>query len=375
MSTVSIPSTAAVSAPAPAPGRLGRLRGLHARMRRHAREGGLPYWRQAAEMAYLKLTRDIGVHYYQSARMWRRDMPWSEKIGHLGTSAYIGALASANPVEYRKLSQHKLAEKAILTLLGVPTPRFLGFAHRLGGRTADGEPLATAADFARFVAAVPVDRLCFKLMEGHSGSGFVAAQIVRAAEGPALVRIGGSEQLSPEEFHGRYLVTAAAGRLIEAFVDQHPELAWFNDSSVNTLRILAYAPPHQRARVIGAYLRIGRQGSIVDNHGAGGLLAGIDRETGVVGVAYDAAHDVRERHPDTGHAIAGRTIPYWREAVDLVERTLNAFPRMRFAGFDIAITATGPVVIEINNFPGTDGVACTNLQMATLFQDERAVNR
>jgi hypothetical protein len=369
LATFTLPTTTAVPAsPAPA-GRLARLRELHERMLRHAREGGLPYWRQAAEMAYLKVTRDIGVHYYQTARMWRRGMPWREKVGHIGTAAYLRALRAANPLEYRKLSQHKLAEKAILTLLGVPTPRFLGVAHRLGGRSAAGDPLETAEDFAQFLRVVDAERLCFKLMEGHSGSGFVAVQVIRTAEGPVLARIGGSERFSPEEFHARYILTARAGRLIEAFLDQHPDLAWFNETSVNTLRILVYARESERARMLGAYLRIGRHGSIVDNHGAGGLLAEIDRDTGTVGVAFDARHDIHACHPDTGRAIEGRRLPYWRASIDLAERTLDAFPQMRFAGFDVAVTPAGPVVIEINNFPGTDGVACTNLQMATLLRE------
>jgi hypothetical protein len=124
--------------------------------------------------------------------------------------------------------------------------------------------------------------------------------------------------------------------------------------------------------VIGAYLRIGRQGAIVDNHGAGGILAGIDLGSGLVGTAYDAAHEPHDRHPDSGRPIAGRVIPYWRESVALVERTLDAFPMMRFAGFDIAVTPSGPAVIEVNNFPGTDGVACTNLQLGRIFEEESA---
>jgi hypothetical protein len=369
MANITMPITAVVPAAHTPSGRLARLLELHARMRRHAREGGLPYWRQAVEMAYLKVTRDIGVHYYDTARMWRNEMPWHEKVGHIGSAAYLRALASANPVEYRKLSQHKLAEKAILTLLGIPTPRFLGMAHTLGGRSATGEPLETADDFARFLSSIDATRLCFKLMEGQSGSGFIAAHVRQTADGPILARIGGPEEYSPAEFHARYIVKARAGRLIEVLLDQHPDLAWFNETSVNTVRIVAYARRDEHARVLGAYLRMGRLGSVVDNYGAGGLLASVDRDTGIVGEAFDANRETHRCHPDTGRMIKGRRIPYWRECVDLVERTLDAFPRMRFAGFDVAVAPTGPVVIEMNNVPGTDGVACTNMQMARALRE------
>ena len=44
-------------------------------------------------------------------------------------------------------------------------------------------------------------------------------------------------------------------------------------------------------------------------------------------------------------------MPYWNEAVDLSIRAVAAFPHLQFAGVDIAITAEGPVVIELNVEP------------------------
>ena len=354
-----------------APGRAARMRRLYGLMRQHAIEGHSGVLRQACEMALLKLTRDIGVEYYQMAGMWRRDMPWSEKIGHLGARAYIRALATANPMAYRKLSQHKLPEKALLTLLGLPTPRFLGFAHRVGGRTAAGAPLASSADFETFLGTLPMERICFKLMEGHGGSGFLAVRAVRTATGWLLVPLAGGEAETAPEFYARHIEPARNGRLIEEYLDQHPEYARFNETSVNTLRILAYAPPDGAARALGGYLRIGRRGAVVDNHVAGGIVAGVNLETGVLGPAFDGTPSRRlyPTHPDTGRAIEGVRLPFWEEALRLTEAALDAFPKMRFAGFDIAVTPAGPVIIEINNYPGLDGVASTNLRLAEVLHE------
>jgi hypothetical protein len=352
-------------------GRMARWRGVLALMRQRAREGHLPVWRQLGETLFLKATRDIGVEYYQTAGMWRRDMPWAEKVGHLGERGYLRALAMANPMPYRKLSQHKLPEKALLTLLGLPTPRFLGIARKRGGRTADGAPLASAADFEAFLGRLSVDRICLKVMEGQGGSGFLAMRVVRTAGGWVLVPLGGGDSLTAAEFFARHIEPAESGRLIEEYLDQHPDLAWFNETSVNTLRILTYQPRHAPARALGAYLRIGRRGALVDNLGAGGIIAGVDLATGVLQAAYDGtpARRLLVAHPDTGRVIQGRQLPFWPESLRLTEAALDAFPKMRFAGFDIAVTPAGPVIIEINNYPGVDGVASTNLRLAELLHE------
>jgi hypothetical protein len=352
-------------------GRLARLRALHGLMRQRARDGHAGLWRQLWEMLVLKATRDIGVEYYQMAGMWRREMPWSEKVGHLGTRAYLRALASANPMPYRKLSQHKLAEKALLTLLGIPTPRFLGFAHTRGGRTAAGAPLSTPVDFERFIAALAVDRICFKRMEGHGGAGFLPVQVIPTAGGRWLAPLAPDGSLAPADFFERHIVPAKNGRLIEEFVHQHPTYAWLNETSVNTLRILTYAAPNESARALGGYLRIGRRGALVDNHCAGGLMAEVDRETGVLGRAFDgtAARRSYDTHPDSGRQIEGTALPYWREALVLTEMALDALPQMRFAGVDVAVTSDGPVIIEVNNYPGLDGVASTNLRLGGALRE------
>ncbi|MGH8185857.1 MAG: hypothetical protein ACREUC_04790, partial [Steroidobacteraceae bacterium] len=248
MSVVEVPFVP-VATQAHEAGRWQRLRRLHTLMQGRAREGHLGYWRQVCEIVGLKLARGVGFEYYQMAGMWRRDMAWSEKIGHLFGSHYVRALDAVNPVPYRKLSQHKLAEKALLSMLALPTPRFLGFAHPVGGRTADGLPLATATDFERFLHDVPVDRFCAKLTEGHGGNGFVAARIQRGANRILLAPMGGTAMSTPAEFFAQYVETTRNGRVLEELIDQHAILAAFNETSVNTLRVLASQPRHRTARV------------------------------------------------------------------------------------------------------------------------------
>ena len=62
-----------------------------------------------------------------------------------------------------------------------------------------------------------------------------------------------------------------------------------------------------------------------------------------------------ERHPDTGAAIAGRALPYWQETLDLARRAHTlAFADHVVIGWDIAILAEGPRLVEGNKGPDLD---------------------
>jgi hypothetical protein len=61
-----------------------------------------------------------------------------------------------------------------------------------------------------------------------------------------------------------------------------------------------------------------------------------------------------DRHPDTGGAINGRILPFWPETLALAQRAHAFFKQRLIAGWDIAILADGPALVEGNNSPGTD---------------------
>jgi uncharacterized protein YqfA (UPF0365 family) len=62
---------------------------------------------------------------------------------------------------------------------------------------------------------------------------------------------------------------------------------------------------------------MGQDKRIVDNAGAGGIMARIDSMTGVISTTgADEANKKYITHPDTGVTIEGFKIPRWKEAVD-----------------------------------------------------------
>ena len=53
-------------------------------------------------------------------------------------------------------------------------------------------------------------------------------------------------------------------------------------------------------------------------------------------------------HPGTGVAFDGFSLPFWEEARSLVETAATLFLPMRCIGWDVAITPSGPALIEAN---------------------------
>lgn len=334
---------------------------------RRARQGGLPFWRQAAEMLLLWLWRRQGPNYYQLARFWRREMPWRDKLAHLTEAEYRRAVAALNPREYRMISQHKVVEKAVLSLLGIRTPRFLGHLHAATGRTAYGETLQNADDLAILLGACEEDRICFKPVEGWGGKGFIALERTRGEGALHLRDMANGEAIDIARLYG--MLDAGRGTLIEAYVEQHETLAALNPGSLNTVRLWVVLGRRGYA-VKGAFLRVGRAGSIVDNTSRGGLICPIDIDSGRISYADEAGVDrvLHDRHPDSQVKVRGLVVPYWEACRTLASDALTAFPHMRFAGLDIAIGPDGPWVIELNVQPDRRGAADFDVPTATALE-------
>ncbi|ALS98174.1 hypothetical protein AT746_07825 [Lacimicrobium alkaliphilum] len=297
------------------------------------------------------MLKRLGPLMYYEAQLWRPELSFKDKMGFLNSQQYQRRLAQLNPVPYRKLSQHKVTEKALLQLAGIPTPAFAGFFHPQKGFAQRGEPLRCATELSDMLSLCIGKTLCFKPTEGWGGSGFVAAQVKAENERLYLIPLGQNEKLSVPEFVSRYL-RSAQGMLIEHYLVQHSVMADFNPDSVNTLRIWV-KQTHGEAQVLGVILRIGRRHAVVDNASQGGFIARVNMMTGQLqrAMTTELLPVEFDTHPDSGVQLTGRQLPYWDECLALARKTLSVFPHSRFAGLDMAISKTGPVIIELNLEP------------------------
>lgn len=311
----------------------------------------------------------VGPKYFLIARLWRREVTLRTATLHLGARDYAKGLNRLNPSPFRKITQHKLSEKALLTLRGISTPEFLGFYHPDRGGDTNDRPLRNALDLTAFLQGYIEKRLCFKAAEGSGGSKFAALNVVMNEGRLELHHPLSNEVYSVAEWTER-LKNFRSGTIIEEYLTQHSALARLNPDSVNTLRLIVI---HTKDGFVtrGGMLRVGRAGSQVDNTSTGGLACPIDIDTGRVVEALDLSieRNSYDAHPDTGAILKGFEIPFWPECIGLANRAVAAFPQMNFCGIDIAVTPSGPIVIELNSDPDRRFAAHMDLPHAKLFAE------
>lgn len=160
--------------------------------------------------------------------------------------------------------------------------------------------------------------------------------------------------------------------LLEPAVVQHQYAERIAGWALNTIRILTMRGG-EGFFIAGAAHRFGGDRNIaVDNFSQGGVACLVDLETGTLseGVTNPGyyRHLYHEVHPVTSSPLKGVTVPFWDLAKQLALDLSGAVPGLNYAGWDIAITPAGPVVIE-----GNGRVANPNLIQAhcPLLLDER----
>lgn len=162
--------------------------------------------------------------------------------------------------------------------------------------------------------------------------------------GYGLEKVEASQVTDAAEFHARLLRTGQV--LVEQYLTQHPELMRLSPKSVNTLRVITYFDGTD-VHVLANAFKMGA-GADLDNFGQGGIQTTV-YDHGLL--PYGAfAKDGRRYtvHPETGVSIVGFTVPFFDEALDLARELARVEPHVPYIGWDIAITPTGPVVIEGN---------------------------
>lgn len=325
-----------------------------------------------AEMLCLYVKNGIGPNYYILAGMADKNMPWQVKNQHLSDSQYHQALDILNPKPYRKLTQHKLDEKAFLTLANIPTASFIGFYHPIKGFDKQGNLLTTISELSILLSLYQEKNFCIKLPEGSGGTGFFAGRIQKKTNANIQIQsVNGKNIQDLSIILANYTETIKSeGLLFETYIEQAEEYKKFNPTSVNTVRTWVLQQGSSIS-VIGALFRIGRKNSSTDNSSAGGLVFPVDINTGILakGLTITTPHrDDLLQHPDNGIQLEGEKLKQWQEIINCSCETLRKLPYTRFAGLDICMTAQGPLVIEVNVEPDKDGAAHAGIPSYLLKQ-------
>lgn len=132
----------------------------------------------------------------------------------------------------------------------------------------------------------------------------------------------------------------------------HPAIAAFNPSSLNTVRIVT-TKFKTNPYILSATLRTGaKKDAYVDNACQGGTFIGINDKTGELmewGYYEFGKGKTREKeHPISHIKYKGYKIPFWKETLEICKKVHLLADYYNSVAWDVAITNNGPKIIELN---------------------------
>ena len=315
---------------------------------RHGRRGRIQGGRsiplQILDQLRLAITANMWPHHYYMFELYRPELRARAHEYLLrqetkrGTFSILKDTATKNPAFARKDDFATACAAA-----GLPHVDIIARISRGKVTWQDGH-----------TALPPID-LFIKPVKGQGGRG---AERWRWREGIYEGAAGAQESARTLLDRLRQRVRGA-DILVMPCLANHPAFAGLSLGALSTLRIVTCHNETGAPEVVAAALRFPcREGAVVDNFHAGGLAALVDLAHGTLGPATDMglARDSawHARHPVTGAAIDGFTVPFWAEAKVLAEAAHVMLGDRVIVGWDVAILADGPCLIEGNGFPDLD---------------------
>jgi hypothetical protein len=137
----------------------------------------------------------------------------------------------------------------------------------------------------------------------------------------------------------------------------HPDIAAFASESLITIRAVTCLDEREQPELVLAYLRVltKLEPDWPVKKPISEYAAAIDLADGklsaMTGDQPECLSQWHDRHPVTGVEIAGRSVPCWDAVAALAERAHRVTRDRVLVGWDIAITPSGPALLEGNSYP------------------------
>ncbi len=245
------------------------------------------------------------------------------------------------------VAHDKLVTYILLEHEGVITPEIHAICHPL--RTYHDRPTLRDADaIAKYLSDGARYPFIAKPITGVFSYDVWLIEGFDAASN--CVQLAGEPPLDAREF-ARRCIDRKDGTIFQEVLVPHPLIAAQISPRLCTLRLIVLLE-RDHSRLFRAFLKVAAGGNVADNYWrSGNFIAKLDMATGVVqqcvtGLGTDFR--VLESHPVTGHSLAGFHVPFYAEAVELVLRIARIYSGMRMQAWDIAVTPTGPIPLELN---------------------------
>ena len=184
------------------------------------------------------------------------------------------------------------------------------------------------------------EKLILKPARGNGGRGVTLA----VKKGDKIILSSQKNEVNSGDFiiQEKYIV--------QEVIEQDEQLSALSSSV--SIRLITLYTKSDDVIFLSGELNTAVDGSYLSNWSVGGIMIGVDTETGKLReIGYDKYGHCYKEHPTSKIIFRGFQIPQWREVVDLAIKVQKSFPYFRMLGPDIALSKNGPVLYEINATP------------------------
>lgn len=279
-------------------------------------------------------------------RLWDSDLPLAEKLRFVGKRVQPGLHVACNDPAWLAATEDKILFHLMMKGAGLPVPDLLAIIDH--DRTVPGTEWLGLPDVVREALLDPAYYPFFiKPTNGRYSFGVFSGDRI---DTEGYVQLVGRGPADPDRL-ARELLDYPAPMLLQRRLTPEPGLAKRFGARLCSLRVLVLLT--RRGPVISRVVaKLPAPGVIADNFWRpGNMIAAVDVQTGTMIRAVrgtDQAMEVDFRHPETGLPIVGTQIPGWAKVCELAYQAARLFPGVRTQSWDIALTDTGPVALEVN---------------------------
>lgn len=231
-----------------------------------------------------------------------------------------------------------------------------GMMHKGNDNGTTIVPLASGANELAAMIDEKVMRLVLKpTIDSNSGHGVM---LFTRDEGRFVTKEG-------EELSGAFLGRYGSDFVLQEAINQHEYLKLFSTTSINTMRIMTYrSVVDDSVSVFAVCLRIGHNGSFVDNLFSGGCFLPIDVKTGLLGKElYNRYWQTTSEMNGVDFANNEFVLPFWDKAKAFATSIAQQVPHAHLLAQDIIVDSKGnPRLVEFNvdDFDWSMAMACTH---------------
>ena len=260
---------------------------------------------------------------------------------------------SFNPVGLTNQTENKLDFERLCAEVGLPSARTVAVAETRPriSVSLNHEAIAGGDVINELAVRLPPGAYVIKPRDGALGRGVLVFYC--GDTGPERVGDTLKEHLGQHCDFDSWLVQP---KLIN-----HEDVTRISPSpALQTVRLVTYVAGAGDVRILLAGWRLADEKAEFDNFSGSGknnVFCVIDPADGTMQKCFMKSrhpfgfglHEV-ERHPVTGFNLRGVQPPMWNDIVALGKKAALAFLPSKCLGWDIAVTATGPVLIEANRY-------------------------